>query len=134
MGVGIRSVSMISVYAVDLEASLAFYRDLLGLTDVQPMGPKAVYVRFGKTADGQPYGLYLIGGNAPPPEAEKTARTTFAFDVPEPRRTFEHLRSNGVPLTPDEPMDMGGGWLWFTARDPSGLPVEFLGEDEQAVD
>jgi len=132
MAVDIRSVSMISVYAVDLEASLAFYRDLLGLTDVQPMGPKAVYIRFGKAADGQPHGLYLIGGNTPPPEAEKTSRTTFAFDVPEPRATYAHLRSHDVRLVPDEPMDMGDGWLWFTAYDPSGLPVEFLAKDERA--
>lgn len=132
MGIDIRSVTMVSVYAVDFEASLAFYRDVLGLGEVQPMGSQAAYIRFGKGPNDEPYGLYLIGGNAAPPRAEKPARTTFAFDVPRPRKTYEHLRSHGVKLVPDEPMDMGDGWLWFTAHDPSGLPIEFLGKDEEA--
>jgi catechol 2,3-dioxygenase-like lactoylglutathione lyase family enzyme len=128
MPLGIKGVSMLSVYAVDLEASVAFYRDVLGLTDVQPMGARAAYIRFGTTADGNPFGLYLIGGNEAAAGAEKPARTTFAFDVPSARETFEHLKAHGVATDLGEPMDMGGGWFWFTAYDPSGLPIEFLGQ------
>lgn len=127
MALEIRGVSMLSVYAVDFEASLAFYRDVLGLTEVQPMGPRAAYIRFGEASDGNPYGLYLIGGREPLPAQEKPARTTFAFDVPSAGEAFAHLKEHGVPTDIDEPMDMGGGYFWFTAYDPSGLPIEFLG-------
>ncbi len=67
MDTDIRGIGMISVYAVDFEASLAFYRDVLGLGDVQPMGDKAAYIRFGEGPGGEPLGLYVIGGRTPPP-------------------------------------------------------------------
>ena len=127
----IHGLSMISVYAVDFEASLAFYRDVLGLDEIQPMGQKAAYIRFGRMQDAQgeeaPFGMDLIGGNAPPAEGKPSARTTFALDVASARATFDRLKAAGVRLDLDEPMDMGGGYFWFTAYDPSGLPIEFLG-------
>ena len=123
---------MVSVYAVDFEASLAFYRDVLGLDDVQPMGKKAAYLRFGRAPDAQgedaPFGLYVIGGNERPPEGKLPARTTFAFDVASVHATFEHVKAAGVRTDMEEPMDMGGGYFWFTAYDPSGLPIEFVGK------
>lgn len=128
----IAGLSMISVYAVDFEASLAFYRDVLGLTNVQPMGEQAAYLRFGQTLDAQgedaPFGLYLIGGNAPLLPGKLPTRTTFAFDVVSVRGTFDHLKATGTRIDMDEPMDMGGGHFWFTAYDPSGLPIEFVGQ------
>ncbi len=35
-----------------------------------------------------------------------------------------------MKLEPAEaPMDMGRDYAWFTAFDPSGLPVEFVGQE-----
>ncbi len=127
----VTGLSMISVYAVDFEASLAFYRDVLGLSSVHPMGEHAAYLRFGETHDAQredaPFGLYLIGGSAPLPAGKPPTRTTFAFDVMSVRGTFDHLKAAGARIDMDEPMDMGGGHFWFTAYDPSGLAIEFVG-------
>ena len=124
---------MVSVYAADYETSLAFYRDVLGLSDVQPMGPKAAYLRFGPTRDAEgrepSFGLYLIGGHEPHGGEKLPARTTFAFDVASVRATFDHLKAAGTRMAMEEPMDMGEGYFWFTAFDPSGLPIEFLGRE-----
>lgn len=126
----IQGLSMVSVYAVDFKASFDFYHDILGLTDWQSMGDNAAYFRFGAASDGQPYGMYLIGGRTEPPSADvHPARTTFSFDVPSVNAMFDHLRSHGVRMAMDEPMDMGQGYFWLVAFDPSGLPIEFLGRE-----
>jgi len=44
------------------------------------------------------------------------------------RATFHHVKEAGTRIDMDEPMDMGGGYFWFTAYDPSGLPIEFAGK------
>ncbi|MGE0432383.1 MAG: VOC family protein [Planctomycetota bacterium] len=126
----ITGVKMISVYAVDFEASLAFYRDTLGLADITPMGPKAALIHLGTGSDDERTGMMLIGGNTPPPadwNDGKPARTTFAFEVASVRAVFDRLKAADVRLEADEPMDMGDDHAWFVAFDPSGLRVEFHG-------
>lgn len=125
----IKGISMVSVYAVDFEASMTFYRDILGLQDWQPMGEQAAYFRFGVASDGNPFGMYLIGGRKPlPADLERPARTTFSFDVPSVSALAAHLRSNNVRLAFEEPMDMGQGYFWLQAFDPSNNVIEFLGQ------
>lgn len=125
----IKSVGMVSIYADDFDRTMKFYVNTLGLTDVQPMGERACYIRFGRTADGNPYGMYIIGGKKPAPEYDPQAsRTTFAFEVQSAGTLFGILRDAGVILLQDEPMDMGGGWFWFNFLDPAGNVIEILGE------
>jgi len=121
-------IAMVSVYAVDYDASFDFYHRLLGLTDFSPMGDTACYFRFGLSSDGAPYGMYLIGKQEPMPTGTtKMAKSTFCFDVPSVQAWFAYLKSNGVRVPQTEPMDMGHDHFWFTAYDPSGIAIEFVG-------
>lgn len=124
----IKGISMVSVYAVDFDASMTFYRDILGLQDCQPMGEQAAYFRFGTASDGNPFGMYVIGGRTPlPADLQRPTRTTFSFDVPSVSAMAKHLKANGVRLAFEEPMDMGQGYFWLQAFDPSNNVIEFLG-------
>lgn len=121
-------IAMISVYTEDFATSFAFYHTILGLKDFSPMGEHACYFRFGTASDGAPYGMYLVGKRAPAarPE-ERLSHATFAFDVPSVHTWFEHLKAHGIATDRDAPMDMGNDHFWFTAYDPSGVPIEFVG-------
>lgn len=121
-------IAMVSVYAVDYDASFDFYHRILGLTDFSPMGETSCYFRFGTSSDGAPYGMYLIGKREPiPTGSQKMAKATFCFDVPSVKAWYDYLKSNGVKVPMEEPMDMGNDHFWFTAYDPSGIAIEFVG-------
>ncbi len=124
----ITSVAMISIYAPDYLTARTFYTETLGLADWSPMGENACYIKFGQMADGNHYGMYIIGGRTPAPEYTATsARATFALEVPSAGAMFRKLQNAGVRVLQDEPMNMGGDWFWFQFLDPAGNVIEILG-------
>lgn len=126
----ILSVGMISIYASDYEVTRNFYTDILGLSDWNPMGDNACYIRFGVMADGNPYGMYIIGGRNPAREYHAMdSRATFALEVESAGKMFVKLQEAGVRLLQDEPMHMGSNWFWFQFLDPAGNVIEILGRE-----
>src|SRR5687767_14226271 len=62
----------------DLEKSLAFYKDLLGMTVISPEGFPAAFLRVGEERDGVPHQIVLVPR---PPEAPAGARSKLERDV-----------------------------------------------------
>ena len=102
----------------DLDASLAFYRDTLGL-EVIRTDPDRIVFRCGA-------GTQLVVTESTVGTAD--TQTQLAWRVPDIRAAIEELRGRGVtieeyvepdPLTTDGVADMGHSWAaWFI--DPSG--------------
>lgn len=65
----IRSLAEVVLFVQDMEKSLAFYRDVLGLTVISPEGPGAVFLRVGEADGGVPQQIVL----APRPEGVRAA-------------------------------------------------------------
>ena len=118
----IKHISMGSVYAEDYDTSYRFYRDTLGLADVNSMGDNACYFELGNSQ-----GLYLEGGFDPCRGAGKSAGTTFTFQVESAFDMFGKLKRKGVRTVQKEPMKMADNIFWFQCFDPSGNMIEFLG-------
>ncbi|MGH2587218.1 MAG: VOC family protein, partial [Dehalococcoidia bacterium] len=72
----------------DLDRSLAFYRDLLGLTVISPPGLPAVFLRVGEEGPGVPQQIVLVPR---PPEAARAASNKAG-------RVLHHI---GLEVAPD---------------------------------
>ncbi|MFN8640047.1 MAG: VOC family protein [Dehalococcoidia bacterium] len=55
------------LYVRDAQVALAFYRDVLGFTVVEEMGPQAIFLRASGSENHHDLGLFGIGVNAPGP-------------------------------------------------------------------
>jgi diaminopimelate decarboxylase len=144
-GAGVRGLDHVSVACADLDRSLAFYRDLLGLPVRDRGGGSAGAVgEIVGTGDAQvewadlalPDGrvlelLRLPGG---PPSA---GSGHFALGVVEAETVHRRLRGAGVPLR-SEPVtiDDDGDWKGarcFYAEDPDGTVVELIERPPRGV-
>ena len=56
----ISELAEVVLFVQDLERSLAFYRDILGLTVISPEGLPAVFLRVGEPGDGVPQQVVLV--------------------------------------------------------------------------
>ena len=74
----IRGLAEVVLFVRDIERSLAFYRDLLGLTVISPEGLPAVFLRVGEERDGVPQQIVLVPR---PLNARPTATTKEERDV-----------------------------------------------------
>jgi lactoylglutathione lyase len=114
------------LFVSDLERSIAFYRDVLGL----PFRfANESYAEFG--TEGAKFSLYarshlpeLIGREAPPGEAP-WPQGEIAFFVDDVDREHERLSGEGVPiLTP--PTDRPWGERTLHIADPDGNVIEVM--------
>ncbi len=142
-----RRLHHVGLQVADLDRSLAFYRDLLGLrvtdegegggpdTD-ELVGARDVRFRFAELALGAGQLLELIeflGPAALPPTPETTeppARVHVGFVVDDIDETYRRLQSAGVP-TRSAPVELQEGAAWRGARalytaDPDGHTIELL--------
>lgn len=60
----ISGLAEIVITVQDLDRSLAFYRDLLGLTVISPPGLPAAFLRVGEEREGVPQQIVLVPGGA----------------------------------------------------------------------
>jgi catechol 2,3-dioxygenase-like lactoylglutathione lyase family enzyme len=111
------------VYADDLEAATAFYRDVLGLRQVDDfafrLDDDGVLLLFDPEQSSQP--------NRPVPShgARGAGHVAFSVDSLEPWR--ERLRAHGVELEHEHEWPRGGRSLYI--RDPAGNSVELVEGD-----
>jgi catechol 2,3-dioxygenase len=71
---GIRGLAEVVLVVQDLERSVTFYRDLLGLTVISPPGLPAVFLRVGEERAGVPQQIVLVPGGAAGAAASKADR------------------------------------------------------------
>jgi catechol 2,3-dioxygenase-like lactoylglutathione lyase family enzyme len=64
------------LFCQDLERSLQFYRDVLGLAVISPAGLPAIFLRVGEPGPGVPQQIVLVPRPAgtPPPSTTKASR------------------------------------------------------------
>ena len=109
-----------NVFCTDKDASLHFYRDLLGFFAVTDSEGDAVHLRLGEAQL-----LLLPFAGAPAGPHPYGSQATFSFDLmtPDLAGAYAYLADAGVvmerPWTPGSPS--------FIIRDPDNLVIEIIG-------
>ena len=122
-------LSYVLLYVADLQSSLAFYRDGVGLEWVDG-GQGFARLRAPGVADG-----CLLALHAAPPD--RTSRNVqLHFDVPDAAAAQIELQQRGLRFV-GQPRRQPWGALVATASDPEGNAVEFVqwleGTDHQGT-
>jgi catechol 2,3-dioxygenase len=114
----------------DLEKSVAFYRDLLGLTVISPEGLPVAFLRIGEEREGVPHQIVLV----PRPAETRAAAASkmerdlhhIGLEVPANQLEAERTRLSqlGIPLRSGEhpflPVEA------FYLDDPDGNEIEIV--------
>ena len=126
----IRGLAEVVLFVQDLERSLAFYRDLLGLDVISPEGLPAVFLRVGEERAGVPQQIVLVPRppNARPAATAKEERDVhhIGLEVAADEYAAEHERiaQQGIPIRggqhPFLPVEA------FYLDDPDGNEVEIV--------
>lgn len=140
---GVESVVHVGIPVSDLERSLKFYRDVLGLAlvetnessgrrlaagvDVPEAHMKSAHLDAGNTQIELLQYVHPVGESFDRRNNDVGA-THVSFQVAELGAFYEHLRAHGVICnTPPNPSDDTPGMGWLYARDPDGITIEFNG-------
>ncbi len=117
-----KSINHISFAVRDLDASLHFYRDILGLEDIpRPnIGIPGAWLGAGNSQ------VHLIGipdgaDVGAPPNSLSPLACHQAFAVEDYQKTVDHLKANGLEVMETSAQQ---GQLWV--KDPDGYVIEFI--------
>ena len=126
----IRGLAEIVLHVQDLERSVAFYRDLLGLTVISPAGFPAVFLRVGEERDGVPQQIVLVPRppGVRPAATSKVERDLHHIGLEIPAAEYQAERGRiaqlGIPIRGGEhpflPVEA------FYIDDPDGNEVEIV--------
>lgn len=141
--VRVLAIPHIGLAVGDLERSLEFYHNALGLEVVSKREVCGDHISAGvQVMEARIKIALLEGGNAKLELLEYTnpvgqpfdrpnsdaGSAHVAFEVTDLQATYDRLRSLGVPCNaPPYPSSFPKGTGWFYARDPDGITVEFNG-------
>jgi glyoxylase I family protein len=117
-----RTVNHVSFAIADLDRSLAFYRDLLGLKPI-PRPDLPVGGAWLGVGDAQVHLIVVPPGTdvgGPPPQLNPIACHT-AFSIADYGGTLAALRARGLDVLETTP-EMGQMWV----RDPDGYIIELI--------
>lgn len=119
--VDVSGVAQLAISVKDLDKSVAFYRDVLGMTFLFKAPPQMAFLQCGATR------LMLSAGANGPVESRPIAY----YAVPDIQAAFTALTWKGAPVkqAPQMIARLGGNdlWLGFT-EDPDGHPVGLMSE------
>lgn len=143
MTIEVRGIGHIGVPVSDMDRSLRFYHDLLGLEIISSREVSGERVSAGVQVPNAQIKITLLdAGNTRiellqylSPIGKEFDRQNndvgsmhLTFEVADLQATYDLLREHGVPCnTPPFPSSFPPGTGWFYARDPDGMTVEFNG-------
>jgi catechol 2,3-dioxygenase-like lactoylglutathione lyase family enzyme len=143
MSIVVESVVHVGIPVSDIERSLQFYHDALGLQidssrevsgEIISAGVQVPDARIKITLlDAGTVKLELLQylepeGRPHDRRNNDVGASHVAFVVADIQGTYERLQELGMPCnTPPYPATHPEGWGWFYARDPDGITVEFNG-------
>ena len=125
MGVSaVKSLAEVVLVVEDMERSLSFYRDVLGLSVISPPGLSATFLRIGAPGRGVPQQIVLVPSSAP--SSAERARVLHHIGLEVAPEDFEseraRLQTQGFALRtgqhPFMPVDA------FYLDDPDGNEIE----------
>jgi catechol 2,3-dioxygenase len=120
----ITGLAEIVLVVEDLERSLRFYRDILGLEVISPPGTPAAFLRVGPPADGIPQQIVLVPRSPQLPSATGRRLHHIGLGVPADSYASERARLQGLGydlrggVHPFLPVDA------FYLDDPDGNEIE----------
>jgi catechol 2,3-dioxygenase-like lactoylglutathione lyase family enzyme len=121
---GISGLAQVALDVRDLEASVAFYRDVLGLPFLFSAPPSLAFLQCGPTR-------VMLNGD--PQAKPPSGGPILYYAVADIQAAFAALTARGVPVKePPKVIARVGGrdvWLGFT-EDPDGHPVGLMSEVE----
>lgn len=112
----------IGIVVKDLERSVAFYRDILGLPLIEQLEVRNLKLAFIKIGDTE---LELIEGAQGYEESDGIVNH-LAFSVADVDEVLVHLRKHEVELIDDEPREIWGGCRIAFFRGPDGEKLELF--------
>jgi catechol 2,3-dioxygenase-like lactoylglutathione lyase family enzyme len=117
----ISGLAHVALFVHDLEASRAYYRDVLGYSELPPVknADGSVAITFFKVNDRQYLELF------PEREAGSDRMAHIAFETADPEALRLYLRARGVTVPHKVTVGRTGNTA-FTVKDPDGRTVEFL--------
>jgi catechol 2,3-dioxygenase-like lactoylglutathione lyase family enzyme len=134
----------VGIVVRDLERSLAFYRDLLGLSVMRAMdeqgpfldailgmsGVKVRTVKLANSADAAQIELLAFEDPAPeiggPPSLVRVGPTHIAVTVERLDEFYRRMRAAGVSFTTEPRVSPDGGAKVTFCRDPDGTALELV--------
>lgn len=131
----IRGVLETILYATDLDAVLAFYRDVLGLRPAKPMGEGGFALRVSDVhllLIFQPEKSSVPGRVVPSHGSHGPGHIGLRIDAGDYDAWMDRLRSHGVTIEKEMEWAEADGWragrsIYF--RDPAGNSVELMTAD-----
>lgn len=139
----VQAISHFAITVTDLDRSLAFYRDLLGLEVASDRVVQGDHISRGVQVPGAQIRIallqslnvklellqYLAPSGKPFDRANNDVGACHvAFQVSNLDQTYARLLSAGVSCSAEPyPSSYPPGTGWFYARDPDGITVEFGG-------
>jgi glyoxylase I family protein len=135
--IAVQNFSHVCVGVSDIEASLAFYTEVLGMDivfDVELGGAGLDAVTGGAAQQGRMVGgligaamieLLSLGTVPECPSGPHLGYTNISFKVNDLDATYDALRRHHPGVRAEPPVDIGGVRMFFI-YDPDGTPIELL--------
>jgi lactoylglutathione lyase len=122
----IRSLTHAAVRATDLERSVAFYRDVLGLAEHFRLKGEdgRTFLVYMKIADGQFIELFP-GGSGVSSNQPTSGIVHLCFEVDNIHEAYRRLTHRGIASLYGEPVLAADHTWQFWIADPDGTPIEF---------
>jgi catechol 2,3-dioxygenase-like lactoylglutathione lyase family enzyme len=115
-----------AIHVADVERSVAFYRDALGLADGGRWAHDDIVEVMLRPENGpESPVLILVGGKPATRRAEFSGRLMFAS--PNARDVCERIQASGGSVDQEPPADAtGGSYVIAMGRDPDGIVLEII--------